>query len=64
MQLADTVQDDCFYASVFEAENPALKDKPLAVQQKQIIVHPPTLYTALCRDLEKCVAGTDHGMNR
>ncbi|KAG9965955.1 DNA/RNA polymerase, partial [Aureobasidium melanogenum] len=29
---------DCFYASVFEAENPALKDKPLAVQQKQIIV--------------------------
>ncbi|KAI4724796.1 DNA/RNA polymerase [Aureobasidium sp. EXF-10728] len=29
---------DCFYASVFEAENPALKEKPLAVQQKQIIV--------------------------
>ncbi|KAI9718207.1 MAG: hypothetical protein M1812_004197 [Candelaria pacifica] len=29
---------DCFYASVFEAENPALKSLPLAVQQKQIIV--------------------------
>ncbi|ERF74232.1 hypothetical protein EPUS_03422 [Endocarpon pusillum Z07020] len=29
---------DCFYASVFEAENPALKNQPLAVQQKQIIV--------------------------
>ncbi|PMD23775.1 DNA polymeras-like protein iota [Hyaloscypha hepaticicola] len=29
---------DCFYASVFEAENPALKSVPLAVQQKQIIV--------------------------
>ena len=29
---------DCFYASVFEAENPALKTVPLAVQQKQIIV--------------------------
>ncbi|TLD36921.1 DNA/RNA polymerase [Venturia nashicola] len=26
---------DCFYASVFEAENPALKGLPLAVQQKQ-----------------------------
>ncbi|KAI5241222.1 DNA/RNA polymerase [Aureobasidium subglaciale] len=39
MQLADTAyKDDCFYASVFEAENPALKEKPLAVQQKQIIV--------------------------
>ena len=35
-------KDDCFYASVFEAENPALKAKPLAVQQKQIIVHLPT----------------------
>ena len=32
-------KDDCFYASVFEAENPDLKEKPLAVQQKQIIVH-------------------------
>ncbi|KAI9665678.1 MAG: hypothetical protein M1821_003612 [Bathelium mastoideum] len=29
---------DCFYASVFEAENPALRSLPLAVQQKQIIV--------------------------
>jgi hypothetical protein len=39
-------KDDCFYASVFEAENPDLKEKPLAVQQKQIIVHlqlPPIL---------------------
>lgn len=34
-----TIQDyDCFYASVFENENPALKSLPLAVQQKQIIV--------------------------
>lgn len=29
---------DCFYASVFEAKNPALKSLPFAVQQKQIIV--------------------------
>jgi DNA polymerase iota len=29
---------DCFYASVIEAENPALKAVPLAIQQKQIIV--------------------------
>jgi len=29
---------DCFYASVFEKENPALKSLPFAVQQKQIIV--------------------------
>lgn len=29
---------DCFYASVFEAENPDLKSLPLAVQQKQIVV--------------------------
>ncbi|KAF2093192.1 putative DNA polymerase iota [Rhizodiscina lignyota] len=29
---------DCFYASVFEAENPKLKSLPLAVKQKQIIV--------------------------
>ncbi|OAX77140.1 hypothetical protein ACJ72_08565, partial [Emergomyces africanus] len=29
---------DCFYASVFEAENPALRSLPLAVQQKQIVV--------------------------
>lgn len=41
MQLILPAKDDCFYASVFEAENPALKAKPLAVQQKQIIVHLP-----------------------
>ena len=29
---------DCFYAAVFENEQPALKSLPLAVQQKQIIV--------------------------
>ncbi|RMZ76196.1 hypothetical protein DV737_g4931, partial [Chaetothyriales sp. CBS 132003] len=29
---------DCFYASVVEAENPALKLVPLAIQQKQIVV--------------------------
>ncbi|KAL9618988.1 MAG: hypothetical protein Q9160_006382 [Pyrenula sp. 1 TL-2023] len=29
---------DCFYASVVEAENPALKFVPLAIQQKQIVV--------------------------
>ncbi|KKK20068.1 hypothetical protein ARAM_003605 [Aspergillus rambellii] len=29
---------DCFYASVFEVEQPALKLLPLAVQQKQIVV--------------------------
>ncbi|PWY87621.1 DNA/RNA polymerase [Aspergillus heteromorphus CBS 117.55] len=29
---------DCFYASVFEAEQPVLKTLPLAVQQKQIVV--------------------------
>ena len=29
---------DCFYAAVFEKENPALKSLPFAVQQKQIIV--------------------------
>ncbi|RMZ85211.1 hypothetical protein DV738_g406, partial [Chaetothyriales sp. CBS 135597] len=29
---------DCFYASVVEAENPALKSVPLAIQQKQIVV--------------------------
>ncbi|MCJ1280753.1 hypothetical protein MMC26_000070 [Xylographa opegraphella] len=29
---------DCFYAAVFEAENPVLKSLPLAVQQKHIIV--------------------------
>lgn len=29
---------DCFYAAVFEKENPSWKFLPLAVQQKQIIV--------------------------
>ncbi|EHY58080.1 hypothetical protein HRR83_005061 [Exophiala dermatitidis] len=29
---------DCFYASVVEHENPALKAVPLAIQQKQIVV--------------------------
>ncbi|MCJ1403981.1 hypothetical protein MMC11_007205 [Xylographa trunciseda] len=32
------VDYDCFYAAVFEAENPVLKSLPLAVQQKHIIV--------------------------
>lgn len=38
--LADAFRKDydCFYASVFEAENPRLKALPLAVQQKHIIV--------------------------
>jgi hypothetical protein len=36
---ADKSKDyDCFYASVFEAENPALRAMPLGVQQKHIIV--------------------------
>ena len=39
MLIIVVVQDyDCFYAAVFENENPALKHLPLAVQQKQIIV--------------------------
>ncbi|RAH71538.1 putative DNA polymerase iota [Aspergillus aculeatinus CBS 121060] len=29
---------DCFYAAVFEVEQPVLKSLPLAVQQKQIVV--------------------------
>lgn len=33
-----SVPQDCFYASVFEHENPSLKTLPLAVQQKQIVV--------------------------
>ncbi|EEP80250.1 conserved hypothetical protein [Uncinocarpus reesii 1704] len=37
-QSMSTWDYDCFYASVFEAENPALKSLPLAVQQKQIVV--------------------------
>jgi DNA polymerase iota len=42
---------DCFYASVFEAENPALRALPLAVQQKQIIV--TCNYEARRRGLKK-----------
>jgi DNA polymerase iota len=39
LSSSPVIQDyDCFYASVFEAENPALKSLPLAVQQKQIVV--------------------------
>lgn len=37
--LTNITQDyDCFYAQVFEREDPKLRDLPLAVQQKQIIV--------------------------
>ncbi|OQE43406.1 hypothetical protein PENCOP_c003G04879 [Penicillium coprophilum] len=37
--LTNHIQDyDCFYASVFEAEQPELRSLPLAVQQKQIVV--------------------------
>ncbi|KAL1883757.1 hypothetical protein Plec18167_002765 [Paecilomyces lecythidis] len=42
---------DCFYASVFEAENPVLKSLPLAVQQKQIIA--TCNYEARRRGLKK-----------
>ena len=35
---ADLQDKDCFYAAVFEKENPSWKSLPLAVQQKQIIV--------------------------
>lgn len=36
---ANKPQDyDCFYASVVESEYPELREKPLAIQQKQIIV--------------------------
>ena len=35
---ADLQDEDCFYAAVFEKENPNWKSLPLAVQQKQIIV--------------------------
>lgn len=35
---ADWQDKDCFYAAVFEKENPSWKSLPLAVQQKQIIV--------------------------
>ena len=37
-QDADRYAQDCFYAAVFEREDPNLKSLPLAVQQKQIIV--------------------------
>lgn len=37
--LTNHIQDyDCFYASVFEVEQPELRSLPLAVQQKQIVV--------------------------
>ncbi|RKF59670.1 DNA polymerase iota [Golovinomyces cichoracearum] len=42
---------DCFYAAVFEKENPALEFVPLAVQQKQIIV--TCNYTARRQGLRK-----------
>lgn len=42
---------DCFYASVVENENPALKSVPLAIQQKQIIV--TCNYEARRRGLQK-----------
>ncbi|KAF2762375.1 DNA/RNA polymerase [Pseudovirgaria hyperparasitica] len=48
---------DCFYASVFEAENPALRSLPLAVQQKQIIV--TCNYEARRRGLHKLQLVTD-----
>ncbi|KAK0108482.1 hypothetical protein ONS95_003285 [Cadophora gregata] len=48
---------DCFYASVFENENPALKSVPLAVQQKQIIV--TCNYEARRRGLRKLQLITD-----
>jgi hypothetical protein len=36
--LTGVFLQDCFYASVFEHQNPALRSLPLAVQQKQILV--------------------------
>ncbi|KAF2470586.1 DNA/RNA polymerase [Lindgomyces ingoldianus] len=48
---------DCFYASVFEAETPALKSVPLAVQQKQIVV--TCNYEARRRGLHKLQLITD-----
>ena len=42
---------DCFYASVFEVEHPAWKSRPLAVQQKQIVV--TCNYEARWRGLRK-----------
>ncbi len=37
-QLTVTQDYDCFYAQVWEREDPVLRMLPLAVQQKQIIV--------------------------
>ena len=37
-EAQDLFWTDCFYAAVFEREDPRLKSLPLAVQQKQIIV--------------------------
>ncbi|POS85725.1 hypothetical protein EPUL_000908 [Erysiphe pulchra] len=48
---------DCFYAAVFEKENPALKFVPLAVQQKQIIV--TCNYAARRQGLRKLQLVTD-----
>ncbi|UPX15749.1 DNA-directed DNA polymerase [Ascochyta rabiei] len=48
---------DCFYASVFEREQPHLKTLPLAVQQKQIIV--TCNYEARRRGLYKLQLVTD-----
>ncbi|KAH7399130.1 hypothetical protein DE146DRAFT_756106 [Phaeosphaeria sp. MPI-PUGE-AT-0046c] len=59
-RLASTIihfDYDCFYASVFENENPALKSLPLAVQQKQIIV--TCNYEARRRGLHKLQLITD-----
>lgn len=38
MLIKRLYNQDCFYAAVFEREDPKLKFLPLAVQQKQIIV--------------------------
>lgn len=48
---------DCFYAAVFEKENPALRFIPFAVQQKQIIV--TCNYEARRRGLYKLQLVTD-----
>lgn len=48
---------DCFYASVVENENPALKSVPLAIQQKQIVV--TCNYEARRRGLRKLQLITD-----
>lgn len=38
MELTRTQDYDCFYAAVVEADQPSLKTRPLAIQQKQIVV--------------------------